>query len=167
VPVVFFFLFFLGLSSPHCSFRFLFEVPSGRPTIIKATNTSATSIFLRWAAPPSSTFHGEFLGYQLTYEERYAPPDESSGAVRPSAAASGDVGAGVFGRDGIAGGDEDVESANGDGRPPPEVVDIKGPGISVSPFIQSFNLPFYLIGNAQNNKRKTSPFCPLQQLKWR
>ena len=46
------------------------EVPSGKPTITSAHNTSADSLFLAWEPPHPSTLHGEFLGYQLSYRER-------------------------------------------------------------------------------------------------
>ena len=46
------------------------EVPSGKPTITSAHNTSSDSIFLAWEPPHPGTLHGEFLGYQLSYRER-------------------------------------------------------------------------------------------------
>ena len=46
------------------------EVPSGKPTITSAHNTSSDSIFLAWEPPHPRTLHGEFLGYQLSYRER-------------------------------------------------------------------------------------------------
>ena len=46
------------------------EVPSGKPTITSAHNTSSHTIYLAWQPPHPSTLHGEFLGYQLTYRER-------------------------------------------------------------------------------------------------
>ena len=46
------------------------EVPSGKPTITSAHNTSSDTIYLAWQPPHPSTLHGEFLGYQLTYRER-------------------------------------------------------------------------------------------------
>ena len=46
------------------------EVPSGKPTITSAHNTSSDSLYLAWEPPHPSTLHGEFLGYQLSYRER-------------------------------------------------------------------------------------------------
>ena len=46
------------------------EVPSGKPTITSAHNTSSDSIFLAWEPPHPGTLHGEFLGYKLSYRER-------------------------------------------------------------------------------------------------
>eukprot|EP00090_Calanus_glacialis_P013507 TRINITY_DN22191_c0_g1_i1.p1 TRINITY_DN22191_c0_g1~~TRINITY_DN22191_c0_g1_i1.p1 ORF type:complete len:1215 (-),score=130.86 TRINITY_DN22191_c0_g1_i1:761-4405(-) len=48
------------------------EVPSGKPTITSAHNTSSDSIYLAWEPPHPSTLHGEFLGYQLSYRSRDA-----------------------------------------------------------------------------------------------
>ena len=48
------------------------EVPSGKPTITSAHNTSSDSIYLAWEPPHPSTIHGEFLGYQLSYRSRDA-----------------------------------------------------------------------------------------------
>ena len=42
-------------------------VPSGKPTITAAHNTSSTSIRLSWRAPHPSTIHGEFLGYRIAF----------------------------------------------------------------------------------------------------
>ncbi len=59
------------------------EVPSGKPTITAAHNTSSTSIQLRWRPPHPSTLHGEFLGYRIAYRTRNpADPDNAGGAVR-------------------------------------------------------------------------------------
>ena len=46
------------------------EVPSGKPTITSAHNTSSDSLYLAWEPPHPSSLHGEFLGYQLSYRER-------------------------------------------------------------------------------------------------
>lgn len=46
------------------------EVPSGKPTITAAHNTSSTSIQLRWRPPHLSTLHGEFLGYRIAFKPR-------------------------------------------------------------------------------------------------
>lgn len=45
-------------------------VPSGKPTITAAHNTSSTSLQLIWRPPPKSSINGEFLGYQITYRPR-------------------------------------------------------------------------------------------------
>ena len=45
----------------------LVQVPSGKPTITSAHNTSGTSIYLAWEPPHPATLHGEFLGYTLSY----------------------------------------------------------------------------------------------------
>ena len=54
------------------------EVPSGKPTITSAHNTSADSLYLAWEPPHPSTLHGEFLGYQLSYRERDMDKDNST-----------------------------------------------------------------------------------------
>ncbi|XP_053972725.1 tyrosine-protein phosphatase 99A-like isoform X1 [Hylaeus volcanicus] len=46
------------------------EPPEGKPPIIAAYNTSATSIYLAWNAPSRDTIHGEFLGYRIGYKPR-------------------------------------------------------------------------------------------------
>ena len=46
------------------------EKPSGKPTITSAHNTTSRSLYLSWEPPHTSTLHGEFLGYQLSYRER-------------------------------------------------------------------------------------------------
>ena len=48
----------------------LFSVPSGKPTITAAHNTSSTSLQLIWRPPPKSSINGEFLGYQISYRQR-------------------------------------------------------------------------------------------------
>lgn len=52
-----------------------FVVPSGKPTITAAHNTSSTSIQLSWRAPHPSTLHGEFLGYRIAFKPRNAGQD--------------------------------------------------------------------------------------------
>lgn len=54
-------------------FHFLILVPSGKPIITSAHNTSATSIYLAWKAPSPDTIHGEFLGYRIGYKPRDKP----------------------------------------------------------------------------------------------
>eukprot|EP00095_Tigriopus_kingsejongensis_P008769 maker-scaffold151_size306168-snap-gene-2.8 protein:Tk08769 transcript:maker-scaffold151_size306168-snap-gene-2.8-mRNA-1 annotation:"unnamed protein product" len=46
------------------------EVPSGKPTITAAHNTSSTSIQISWRPPNVKTIHGEFLGYRIAYKPR-------------------------------------------------------------------------------------------------
>ena len=48
----------------------LLAVPSGKPTITAAHNTSSTSLQLIWRPPPKSSINGEFLGYQISYRPR-------------------------------------------------------------------------------------------------
>lgn len=54
-------------------FHFPILVPSGKPIITSAHNTSATSIYLAWKAPSPDTIHGEFLGYRIGYKPRDKP----------------------------------------------------------------------------------------------
>ncbi|XP_071863739.1 putative receptor-type tyrosine-protein phosphatase mosPTP-1 isoform X3 [Bombus fervidus] len=49
------------------------ELPTGKPIITSAHNTSATSIYLAWKAPSPDTIHGEFLGYRIGYKPRDKP----------------------------------------------------------------------------------------------
>ena len=53
-----------------------YSVPSGKPTITAAHNTSSTSIQLSWRAPHPSTLHGEFLGYRIAFKPRNAGQDQ-------------------------------------------------------------------------------------------
>lgn len=57
---------------PQCHTPFLPLVPSGKPRITAAHNTSSTSIQLKWSSPEDSTIHGEFLGYRVAYKPRTA-----------------------------------------------------------------------------------------------
>ena len=45
--------------------------------MVAAHNTSSTSIYLEWSAPPSETVHGQFQGYVLTYRPRDTSPAQS------------------------------------------------------------------------------------------
>ena len=45
-------------------------VPSGKPTITAAHNTSSTSIQLVWRPPSKTSINGEFLGYRIAYRPR-------------------------------------------------------------------------------------------------
>ena len=47
-----------------------FLVPSGKPTITAAHNTSSTSIQLVWRPPSKTSINGEFLGYRIAYRPR-------------------------------------------------------------------------------------------------
>ncbi|KAK1131206.1 hypothetical protein K0M31_017494 [Melipona bicolor] len=49
------------------------QMPTGKPIITSAHNTSATSIYLAWKAPSPDTIHGEFLGYRIGYKPRDKP----------------------------------------------------------------------------------------------
>ena len=49
------------------------QVPSGKPTITSAHNTSGSSIYLAWEPPHPATLHGEFLGYTLSYRSGGKP----------------------------------------------------------------------------------------------
>ena len=65
----------INASMFHC-FLFSFfsvSVPTGKPIITSAHNTSATSIYLAWKAPSPDTIHGEFLGYRIGYKPRDKP----------------------------------------------------------------------------------------------
>lgn len=58
-------------------------VPSGKPTITAAHNTSSTSIQLSWRPPPQAQIHGEFLGYRIAYRPRNGEDgDKDSAAIR-------------------------------------------------------------------------------------
>eukprot|EP00094_Tigriopus_californicus_P012020 TCALIF_11614-PA protein Name:"Similar to Ptp99A Tyrosine-protein phosphatase 99A (Drosophila melanogaster)" AED:0.07 eAED:0.07 QI:0/0.7/0.45/0.81/1/1/11/539/1209 len=48
------------------------EVPTGKPTITAAHNTSSTSIQISWRPPNQKTIHGEFLGYRIAFKPRNA-----------------------------------------------------------------------------------------------
>lgn len=52
-------------------------VPSGKPTITAAQNTSSTSLQLSWRPPDPATLHGEFLGYRVAYKPRNAAGSDS------------------------------------------------------------------------------------------
>ena len=51
--------------------------PSGKASVLAAHNTSSTSIYLEWSAPPANTIHGQFLGYKISWRPRDANPSES------------------------------------------------------------------------------------------
>ena len=57
--------------SKHLFLLFFFIlVPSGKPTITAAHNTSSTSIQLVWRPPSKTSINGEFLGYRIAYRPR-------------------------------------------------------------------------------------------------
>lgn len=64
-------LFFLFL-------LYLRLVPTGKPVTTIAHNTSSSSIYISWKAPPPDTILGEFLGYRITYRIR----DKNNDAVK-------------------------------------------------------------------------------------
>ncbi len=53
-------------------------VPSGKPTITAAHNTSSTSIQLIWRPPPKQSINGEFLGYEISHRPRN---DNATGSI--------------------------------------------------------------------------------------
>jgi receptor-type tyrosine-protein phosphatase gamma len=62
----------------YCNFLFTtLSVPSGKPTITAAHNTSSNSIQLTWRPPHPSTIHGEFLGYRVAFKPRNAIGSEA------------------------------------------------------------------------------------------
>lgn len=68
----------LGRSHPSKESYYMItlrEVPSGKPTITAAHNTSSSSIQLSWRPPHPSTLHGEFLGYRIAYKPRHMGPE--------------------------------------------------------------------------------------------
>ncbi len=56
---------------------FFLPVPSGKPTITAAHNTSSTSIQISWRPPEPSSLHGEFLGYRVAYKPRNSAGSEA------------------------------------------------------------------------------------------
>merc|ERR1719471_1790638 len=55
----------------------LMEKPSGKPAVLAAHNTSSSSIYLEWSAPPPATLHGQFLGFLINYRPRDTSPTQS------------------------------------------------------------------------------------------
>ena len=54
-----------------CSlFNLPVPAPTGKPVTTIAHNTSATSVYISWKAPPPESILGEFLGYRITYRPR-------------------------------------------------------------------------------------------------
>ncbi|XP_043233465.1 tyrosine-protein phosphatase 99A-like isoform X4 [Amphibalanus amphitrite] len=51
------------------------EAPGGKPVILAAHNTSATSVRLRWRPLAADQLRGEFQSYRITYRERNATGD--------------------------------------------------------------------------------------------
>uniref|UniRef100_A0A182JL26 Uncharacterized protein n=1 Tax=Anopheles atroparvus TaxID=41427 RepID=A0A182JL26_ANOAO len=63
----------LGQSQPSKEsyyFVTLREAPTGKPVTTIAHNTSATSVYISWKAPPPESILGEFLGYRITFRAR-------------------------------------------------------------------------------------------------
>ncbi|XP_054729821.1 protein sidekick-2-like [Anastrepha obliqua] len=63
----------LGISPPSKESYYIFtlrEAPTGKPIPTTAHNTSSTSVYISWKAPPADTILGEFLGYRITYRPR-------------------------------------------------------------------------------------------------
>ena len=49
--------------------------PGGKPVILAAHNTSATSVRLRWRPLTAEQLRGEFQAYRITYRERNGTDD--------------------------------------------------------------------------------------------
>ena len=49
---------------------FLSPAPGGKPAILAAHNTSATSVRVRWRALAPQELRGEFQAYRITYRRR-------------------------------------------------------------------------------------------------
>ena len=68
------FFFFFPVKSiflnPSIFYLSIHIVPSGKPTITAAHNTSSTSIQLVWRPPSKNSINGEFLGYRISYRLR-------------------------------------------------------------------------------------------------
>ncbi|XP_036323044.1 tyrosine-protein phosphatase 99A isoform X2 [Rhagoletis pomonella] len=63
----------LGISPPSKESYYIVtlrEAPTGKPIPTTAHNTSSTSVYISWKAPPPDTILGEFLGYRITYRPR-------------------------------------------------------------------------------------------------
>uniref|UniRef100_A0A182VRC0 Fibronectin type-III domain-containing protein n=1 Tax=Anopheles minimus TaxID=112268 RepID=A0A182VRC0_9DIPT len=79
----------LGHSHPSKEsyyFVTLREAPTGKPVTTIAHNTSATSVYISWKAPPPESILGEFLGYRITYRPRdYHTDDVKEIYIRDSA----------------------------------------------------------------------------------
>lgn len=78
------------------NYFFFCSVPSGKPTITAAHNTSATSIRVSWRPPHPATIHGEFSGYRLTFrprdeEDRNHPLIAKEVVIRDPSAQSYDI----------------------------------------------------------------------------
>ena len=52
----------------------LMEAPSGKPAVLAAHNTSASSIYLEWSPPALQSVHGQFQGFLLSYRPRDSAP---------------------------------------------------------------------------------------------
>lgn len=50
-----------------------FPAPGGKPVILAAHNTSATSVRVRWRPLAAAELRGEFQAYLLGYRERHEP----------------------------------------------------------------------------------------------
>ncbi|KAK5639714.1 hypothetical protein RI129_012206 [Pyrocoelia pectoralis] len=63
----------MGASSPSKESYYMVtlrEIPTGKPTITTAHNTSATTLHISWRPPHHETIHGEFIGYRISYRPR-------------------------------------------------------------------------------------------------
>ncbi|ETN67444.1 hypothetical protein AND_000745 [Anopheles darlingi] len=79
----------LLISDPIKLYKFTFNAmaaPTGKPVTTIAHNTSATSVYISWKAPPPESILGEFLGYRITYRPRdYHTDDVKEIYIRDSA----------------------------------------------------------------------------------
>ncbi|XP_017038951.1 tyrosine-protein phosphatase 99A isoform X2 [Drosophila ficusphila] len=70
----------LGISPPSKESYYIVtlrEAPTGKPIPTTAHNTSSTSVYISWKAPPPDTILGEFLGYRITYRPRDRDPNDT------------------------------------------------------------------------------------------
>ena len=51
-------------------YHLLSPAPGGKPVILAAHNTSATSVRVRWRPLAKQELRGEFQAYKITYRER-------------------------------------------------------------------------------------------------
>ena len=70
IPFSFFFSVKSIFLNPSIFYLSIHIVPSGKPTITAAHNTSSTSIQLVWRPPSKNSINGEFLGYRISYRLR-------------------------------------------------------------------------------------------------
>ena len=81
IPFSFFFSVKSIFLNPSIFYLSIHIVPSGKPTITAAHNTSSTSIQLVWRPPSKNSINGEFLGYRISYRLRNDNESEQSSTV--------------------------------------------------------------------------------------